>query len=64
MFGWSLSHLYATGTWLKWAAFVAAALFGLAVIVLFFGFMADVATRLRRNQEEILYWLRRDVDAP
>ncbi|MBC7976702.1 MAG: glycosyltransferase family 2 protein, partial [Myxococcales bacterium] len=54
-----------TGSWLKWAAFAGGAALGLAVLTLFFGFMADIATRLRRNQEEILYWLRRGVvDVP
>jgi glycosyltransferase involved in cell wall biosynthesis len=58
---WSFSHLQATGTWLKWAAFAGGAVLGVAVLTLFFGFMADIATRLRRNQEEMLYWLRRGV---
>jgi glycosyltransferase involved in cell wall biosynthesis len=56
---WSYLELRATGSWAKWAAFSGAALLGVAVLTLFFGFMADIATRLRRNQEEILYWLRR-----
>ena len=65
LFGWSLWTLHATGYWLKWAAFAGAAAGGCAVLTLFFGFMADMATRLRRNQEEILYWLRRGVvDVP
>jgi hypothetical protein len=65
LFGWSAWTLHDTGYWLKWAAFAGAAAFGCAVLTLFFGFMADIATRLRRNQEEILYWLRRGVvDVP
>jgi hypothetical protein len=58
---WSFSHLQATGAWLKWAAFAGGAVLGVAVLTLFFGFMADIATRLRRNQEEMLYWLRRGL---
>ena len=53
-----------TGYWLKWAAFAGGASIGVAIVTLFFGFMADIATRLRRNQEEILYWLRRDAEPP
>ena len=62
---WSTVNVLETGSWLKWAAFTGAAAFALAMTVLFFGFMADMATRLRKNQEEILYWLRRHayVDA-
>jgi len=61
LMSWSVVTLSNTGTWLKWAAFAGAAAFGVAVLTLFFGFMADIATRLRRNQEEILYWLRRGI---
>jgi glycosyltransferase involved in cell wall biosynthesis len=60
---WSFSHLMAQGTWLKWAAFAGGGGIALALAILFFGFMADIATRLRLNQEEILYWLRRQADA-
>jgi glycosyltransferase involved in cell wall biosynthesis len=59
---WSFIHLQANGVWLKWAAFAGGSAIGVAVLTLFFGFMADIATRLRRNQEEILYWLRRGVE--
>ena len=34
------------------------ALLGLALAALFAGFFADMTSRMRRNQEEILYWLR------
>ncbi len=60
---WSYFHLMAQGTWLKWAAFAGGGGIALALAILFFGFMADIATRLRQNQEEILYWLRRQADA-
>lgn len=48
-----------TGAWLKWAAFTGAGLAGVALGLLFVGFLADILTRLRMNQEEILFWLRR-----
>jgi glycosyltransferase involved in cell wall biosynthesis len=64
LLGWSTWTLHATGYWLKWAAFAGGAAIGCAILTVFFGFMADIATRLRRNQEEILYWLRRGVDPP
>jgi glycosyltransferase involved in cell wall biosynthesis len=60
---WSYWTLHQTGFWLKWAAFAGGGAIGVAVLTLFFGFMADIATRLRRNQEEILYWLRRGVSS-
>ncbi|MEM7676921.1 MAG: glycosyltransferase family 2 protein [Myxococcota bacterium] len=55
----SLRQFYMTGVWLKWAAFTGAAAGALAVAMLFFGFMLDIVTRLRRNQEETLFWVRR-----
>ncbi len=63
LFGVSLFEVLTTGYWLKWAAFFAGALVATAVSLLFFGFMADIASGLRRNQEEILYWLRRRASA-
>jgi glycosyltransferase involved in cell wall biosynthesis len=61
---WSYLTFHQSGNWLKWAAFVGAASLGTAVLTLFFGFMADMATRLRRNQEEMLYWLRQGAQPP
>ncbi|HKE14878.1 MAG TPA: glycosyltransferase family 2 protein [Kofleriaceae bacterium] len=58
---WSYGHLVALGTWIKWAAFAGGGAIALGFALLFFGFMADIATRLRQNQEEILYWLRRQA---
>lgn len=52
-----------TGSWLKWAAFVGGAALACAVATLLVAFLADMATRLRRNQEEALYWLRRQAYA-
>ena len=48
-----------TGVWLKWAALAGGATLGVGLGVLFFGFLAGISGRLRRNQEEMLYWLRR-----
>lgn len=59
LFAWSFSVFLETGSWLKWAAFTSSALFAVAAATVFTGFLADIATRLRRNQEEILFWLRR-----
>lgn len=61
LLAWSFAYLTSNGVWLKWAAFAGGSALGVAILTLFFGFMADIATRLRRNQEEILYWLRRGV---
>lgn len=63
LLGWSYTHLAAEGTWLKWAALTSGGMFALGLAILFFGFMADITTRVRQNQEEILYWLRRQADA-
>jgi glycosyltransferase involved in cell wall biosynthesis len=54
----SLMTFLEHGSWLKWAAFSGGALMFLGVAVFFFGFLADSANCLRRNQEEILYLLR------
>ena len=55
----SVHELLVTGVWLKWAAFVGGGLWGVSLALIFFGFMADIASRQRRNQEEIIYWVRR-----
>lgn len=49
------------GSWLKWAAFTGGACVGVGITLIFFGFMADMAKRLQRNQDETLYLLRRYV---
>jgi glycosyltransferase involved in cell wall biosynthesis len=56
--GFSFSALIASGRWAKWAAFAGGGMGALAIAVLFFGFLADMATRIRKNQEEIIYWVR------
>ncbi len=56
---WSFLAFRSTGYWLKWAAFTGAAALATSLATVFLGFMADIATRLRQNQEEMLYWLRR-----
>jgi glycosyltransferase involved in cell wall biosynthesis len=57
----SLVTVLQEGSWLKWAAMSGGALMFLAVAVFFFGFLADSANCLRRNQEEILYLLRQQA---
>jgi len=64
LLAWSFLHFRDQGVWLKWAAFVGGASMGVGVLTLFFGFMADIATRLRKNQEEMLYWLRQGARPP
>jgi glycosyltransferase involved in cell wall biosynthesis len=59
LFTTSFAQWQATGSWLKWAALSAAGLAAVATGLLFVGFLADILTRLRMNQEEILFWLRR-----
>lgn len=61
LFAASLAQWQATGSWLKWAAFSGAGLAATAIGLLFVGFLADILTRLRMNQEEILFWLRRSA---
>lgn len=60
---WSALELRATGAWLKWAAFAGAAALAFGLGLVFVGFLADMTTRLRRNQEEILFWLRRQAQS-
>jgi glycosyltransferase involved in cell wall biosynthesis len=62
LLAWSYLNLRDSGSWLKWAALTGGGAIGVGIATLFLGFMADIATRLRRNQEEILYWLRRGAD--
>jgi glycosyltransferase involved in cell wall biosynthesis len=59
LLGLSLAVFLQEGSWLKWAALSGGGLLGAALQVIFFGFLADISSRLRRNQEEIVYWLRR-----
>jgi hypothetical protein len=64
LLAWSFVHFTHTGSFLKWAAFTGGASLFVSVLTLFFGFMADISTRLRRNQEEMLYWLRQGAQPP
>lgn len=59
--GYSLANFLESGSWTKWSAFVGAALLFNAVIIIFFGFLAEITLRLRKNQEEIIYWLRKNA---
>ena len=60
----SLAQFFQTGRFLKWAAFSGAGMLALAVTLVFFGFLLDITTRIRQNQEELLYWLRRNAGEP
>jgi glycosyltransferase involved in cell wall biosynthesis len=46
----------------KWAGFVAGFLFVVSLLLLLIGFVLDMFARMRRNQEEILFQLKRDRD--
>jgi glycosyltransferase involved in cell wall biosynthesis len=59
MFAYAYYQFHTTGSWLKSFAFAGAGIGAIGLTLLFFGFMADISSRLRRNQEEILYWQRR-----
>ena len=44
----------------KWAGFIAGFLFVVSLLLLLIGFVLDMFARMRRNQEEILFQLKRD----
>jgi len=46
----------------KWAGFTAGFFFVVSLILLLIGFVLDMFARMRRNQEEILFQLKRDRD--
>ena len=46
----------------KWAGFIAGFLFVVSLLLLLIGFVLDMFARMRRNQEEILFQLKRDRD--
>ena len=46
----------------KWAGFIAGFLFVVSMLFLLIGFVLDMFARMRRNQEEILFQLKRDRD--
>jgi len=50
-----------TDSWLKSYAFIGSALMGLALTMMFLGWIAEMLRGLRLNQEEILYWIRRGI---
>ena len=45
-----------------WAGFIAGFLFVVSLLLLLIGFVLDMFARMRRNQEEILFQLKRDRD--
>lgn len=55
-----LNHYWQTGEFSphKWAGFAAAFFITLAMFILAMGFIMDMFTRMRQNQEEILYHLK------
>ncbi len=56
-----LCHYAQTGSFFphKWAGFVAGYSFGIGILIFVSGLVADMLTRIRMNQERILYLLRR-----
>jgi len=46
----------------KWAGFTAGFFFVVSLLLLLIGFVLDMFARMRRNQEEILFQLKRDRD--
>jgi len=46
----------------KWAGFTAGFFFVVSLLMLLIGFVLDMFARMRRNQEEILFQLKRDRD--
>jgi glycosyltransferase involved in cell wall biosynthesis len=46
----------------KWAGFIAGFFFVVSLLLLLLGFVLDMFARMRRNQEEILFQLKRDRD--
>ncbi len=61
--GVSYHEWWMTGRWLKWAGFLGGSLVAFALALGFLGFLLDTVRRIRENQEEILYWLRRSSTA-
>ena len=57
--GVSYQQLLRTDRWLKWAGFLGGGLVALALTLVLLGFVLDIVRRIRENQEETLYWLRR-----
>lgn len=59
--GWALTHwiIYATITPYKSFGVIGLSLLGMSAIVTIFAFMADMLGRIRKNQEKILYLLKK-----
>lgn len=59
--GWALIHwiLYDTITPYKSFGIIGLSLLGMSVIITIFAFMADMLGRIRKNQEKILYFLKK-----
>jgi glycosyltransferase involved in cell wall biosynthesis len=65
LLGFLLWHYIQTGAFSphRWAGFVGGALSFVGLITLVLGILGDLLVRLRRNQEEILYFLRQGSEA-
>lgn len=59
--GWTLIHWIINHTITPYKSFgiIGLALIGMAVMILIFAFMADMLGRIRKNQEKILYFLKK-----
>ena len=59
--GFTLYHFIGTGTFspYKWVAFLSVATFGFSVLNVLAGFIMESLSNMRRNQEKILYFLKR-----
>ncbi|SDW73099.1 glycosyltransferase family 2 protein [Flavobacterium degerlachei] len=59
--GWALTHwiVYDTITPYKSFGIIGLSLLGMSVVVTIFSFMADMLGRIRKNQEKILYFLKK-----
>jgi glycosyltransferase involved in cell wall biosynthesis len=62
--GYSYAQWLGTDVWLKWAAFLGGSLVAFASMLILLGFLLDFVRRIRENQEETLYWLRRLATRP
>ncbi len=64
--GFLLQHYLRTDSFTphKWAGFTSAALAGMGLLIFITGLLADMISRVRVNQERILYQLRKNRYAP
>lgn len=62
--GFLMTHYIKTGQFTphKWSGFVATIFLGLSVLSFVVGFILDMFSRMRSNQEEILYYLKKSTN--